>query len=94
MSFQRANYIFKNSKTYTVEFSRNGSPSCAHIVGRMIESNHRFLANHGDEATLHRLSSRSDEPIGKIGMVIPDPSGKQGQKRNLFYLDNTTAARL
>ena len=94
MSFQRANYIFKNSKTYTVEFSRNGSPSCAHIVGRMIGSNHRFLANHGDEATLHRLSSRSDEPIGKIGMVIPDPAGKQGQKRNLFYLDKTTAARL
>ncbi|KAJ5599039.1 Thiolase [Penicillium hetheringtonii] len=81
-------------ETYTVEFSRNGSPSCAHIVGRILGSNHRFLANHGDEATLHRLSSRSDEPIGKIGMVIPDPAGEKGQKRNLFYLDNASTARL
>lgn len=54
----------------------------------MVGSNHRFLANHGDEATLNRLSSTKDEPIGKTGVVMPDPVGEKGQRRNLFYLDS------
>lgn len=57
-------------------------------MGRLLESNHRFLANHGDEATLNRLASRSEEPIGKIGIVMPDSAGEKGQRRNLFYLDS------
>lgn len=75
-------------KTYTVEFGRDGRPTLAHIVGRLSGSNHRFLANHGDEETLNRLASRSEEPIGKTGRVVPDSAGKKGQRRNLFYLDS------
>ncbi|CAI7623675.1 unnamed protein product [Penicillium pancosmium] len=75
-------------ETYTVEFGRDGRPTLAHIVGRLSGSNHRFLANHGDEETLNRLASRSDEPIGKTGRVVPDSAGEKGQRRNLFYLDS------
>ena len=71
-----------------MEFNRDGSPKKAYVVGRLIENNHRFLANHGDESTLHRLSSMHEEPIGKIGIVMPDETGPKGQRRNLFYLDS------
>lgn len=77
-------------QTYTVEFNRDGSPMTAYVVGRLLGNNHRFLANHGDEKTLNKLSSVSEEPIGKIGMVMPASSGKQGQRRNLFYLDSNS----
>lgn len=74
-------------QTYTVEFGRDGSPQKAYVVGRLIGSNHRFLANHGDQVTLNRLASFREEPIGTMGSVMPDPSGDKGQRRNLFYLD-------
>lgn len=77
-------------QTYTVEFSRDGSPKTAYVVGRLLGNNHRFLANHGDEKTLNKLSSVREEPIGKIGMVMPESSGKQGPRRNLFYLDSNS----
>lgn len=59
-------------------------------MGRLLGSNHRFLANHGDEKTLISLSSTNEEPIGKVGMVIPETTGEKGQRRNLFYLDGSS----
>lgn len=77
-------------QTYTVEFNRDGTPLRAYIVGRLTDTDHRFLANEGDQLTLLRLSSTNEEPIGKLGTVIGDPKGKQGQRRNLFSLHNTS----
>ncbi|KAI4722969.1 hypothetical protein E4T48_00743 [Aureobasidium sp. EXF-10727] len=71
-------------ETYTVDFDRKNEPSLGHIVGRLKSSGHRFIANHGDAATLKRLVSRSEEPIGKSGYVRTDG---QGSGKNLFYLD-------
>ncbi|KAJ5375868.1 hypothetical protein N7517_007874 [Penicillium concentricum] len=62
-------------ETYTVEFNRDGTPSRAYIIGRLTNNNHRFLANEGDRSTLLRLSSRNEEPIGKLGTVTADPLG-------------------
>ncbi|KAJ5135352.1 uncharacterized protein N7515_004630 [Penicillium bovifimosum] len=62
-------------ETYTVEFKRDGTPLRAYIVGRLTYTNHRFLANEGDKSTLLRLASSHEEPIGKLGTVIADPSG-------------------
>ncbi|KAJ5150294.1 acetyl-CoA acetyltransferase [Penicillium atrosanguineum] len=76
-------------ETYTVEFNRDGSPEQAYIVGRLTGSNHRFLANHGNQATLKRLASTSEEPIGIIGTVMPDPTGDKGYRKNFFYLDGS-----
>ncbi len=70
-------------QTYTVEFNRDGSPSRGHIVGRLKTNGHRFLANHGDMATLQQLSSGLSEQIGKSGWV------KAGDKdRNLFFFES------
>lgn len=87
-SQSRVSDVLISSQTYTVEFGRDGSPQKAYVVGRLIGSNHRFLANHGNQVTLNRLASFSEEPIGKIGSVMPDPSGEKGQRRNLFYIDS------
>ncbi|CAP86894.1 Pc20g15650 [Penicillium rubens Wisconsin 54-1255] len=76
-------------ETYTVEFNRDGTPFQAYIVGRLTDSNHRFLANEGDQSTLLCLSSSNEEPIGKLGTVIADPLGKMGERRNLFSSHST-----
>ena len=68
-------------ETYTVEFSRDGSPLRGHIVGRLKKNDHRFIANHADRSTLHQLCSFTEEPIGRAGYVRPDTE-KKG--RNLF----------
>jgi hypothetical protein len=68
-------------ETYTVEFNRDGTPLRGHIVGRLKQTGHRFLANHGDASTLDQLCSTSAEPIGRTGYVKGDPA-KKG--RNLF----------
>ncbi|KAJ5175787.1 Thiolase [Penicillium canariense] len=77
-------------ETYTVEFNRDGSPQRAYIVGRLTSTNHRFLANDGDEFTLTRLSSTNEEPIGRTGTVMPDPNGEKGQRRNLFFVGHSS----
>ncbi|KAJ5319739.1 hypothetical protein N7508_000022 [Penicillium antarcticum] len=77
-------------ETYTIEFTRDGNPLRAYIVGRIADTNHRFLANESDQATLLRLSSMEEEPIGKTGFVSPDPEGERGQRRNLFSLDSSS----
>lgn len=77
-------------QTYTVEFGRDGNPQRAYVVGRLLDNNHRFLANHGDAKTLSQLSSTTQEPIGTIGAVRPDSTGGKGQRRNLFYLDDNS----
>ncbi|KAJ5805350.1 hypothetical protein N7474_011237 [Penicillium riverlandense] len=75
-------------QTYTVEFHRDGSPMRACVVGRLIDNQHRFIANDGDHSTLQLLGTTGDEQIGKVGVVIPEySSGETGQKRNLFYLE-------
>uniref|UniRef100_A0A8H7N836 Thiolase-like protein type 1 additional C-terminal domain-containing protein n=1 Tax=Bionectria ochroleuca TaxID=29856 RepID=A0A8H7N836_BIOOC len=68
-------------ETYTVEYSRDGQPSIGLIVGRLKNSGHRFLANHGDELTLQKLADPTWEPIYQQGRV----SGT-GDGRNLFFL--------
>lgn len=69
-------------QTYTVEFGRDGRPVRGHIVGRLVDNGHRFLANHGDEKTLQQLSSASVEPIGRRGWVKAGDGG-----RNSFTFD-------
>jgi hypothetical protein len=66
-------------QTYTVEFNRDGTPSTGYIVGRLKSTNHRFVANHGDESTLHQLASGAKEPIGRSGWVRTEEEG-----RNVF----------
>jgi hypothetical protein len=70
-------------QTYTVEFNRDGTPFQAYIVGRLTGSNHRFLANEGDQSTLLCLSSSNEDPIGKLGTVIADPLGGNRQEKKL-----------
>lgn len=72
-------------KTYTVEFNRDGSPRLGHIVGRLRASGHRFVANHGNDATLAKLADTAFEPIDLLGVV------KKGDGRNLFYADSASA---
>ncbi|CAF9925191.1 MAG: hypothetical protein GOMPHAMPRED_003821 [Gomphillus americanus] len=70
-------------ETYTVEYNRNGQPSRAFIVGRLVADGSRFLANDGDANTLHHLTSQTTEPIGRKGLVRHDLE----TKRNLFAMD-------
>jgi hypothetical protein len=76
-------------ETYTVDWSREGKPVKAHIVGRLKESGERFVANGVDEATLNTLAAGKREPIGLSGVVKEDP---EEEGRNLFSL--TEGARL
>ncbi|EAT88063.1 hypothetical protein HBI56_095060 [Parastagonospora nodorum] len=71
-------------ETYTVEFNRDGSPGRGHIVGRLKSNNKRFLANHGDEATLRQMAGGQAEIVGKSGWVWQDEK-KKG--RGLFAFD-------
>ena len=72
-------YLIPIGQTYTVEFSRNGTPSKGFIVGRLTGSDHRFVANTGNAKTLEQLSNSNSEPIGRVGWVRSGDSG-----RNLF----------
>ncbi|KAJ4382660.1 hypothetical protein N0V86_001882 [Didymella sp. IMI 355093] len=71
-------------ETYTVEFSRDGSPLCGHIVGRLKSDSKRFLANHGDESTLRQMAEGAGEIVGKSGWVWQDQN-RSG--RGLFTFD-------
>ncbi|KAF1836726.1 hypothetical protein BDW02DRAFT_628595 [Decorospora gaudefroyi] len=71
-------------ETYTVEFSRDGSPLRGYIVGRLMTKNKRFLANHGDDSTLRYMASGTGEIVGKSGRVWPDAKSKG---RSLFAFD-------
>lgn len=73
-------------QTYTVEYNRDNTPLRGHVVGRLKSSGHRFLANHGDEASLHGLASTKEEPIGKA-IVVKKDSTMPG--RNLFFFKTT-----
>ncbi|EYB22866.1 hypothetical protein FG05_11168 [Fusarium graminearum] len=68
-------------ETYTVDHDRSG-PKLGHIIGRLVETGHRFIANHGDEMTLSALVSTSSELIGMKGFVEVGPDG-----RNVFTVD-------
>ncbi|KAK2820045.1 hypothetical protein FQN49_007777 [Arthroderma sp. PD_2] len=74
-------------ETYTVEFSRDGSPLCAYIVGLLRSNGHRFIANHADDSTLVELSNLDREPIGRVGYATKDP---EEEGRNLFSLSRPT----
>lgn len=67
------------TQTFTVEYNRDGSPGMALIVGRLRDSNRRFLANHADEETLKQLAGSAVEQIGQSGQVQTAEDG-----RNLF----------
>ncbi|KAG6013622.1 hypothetical protein E4U43_007191, partial [Claviceps pusilla] len=66
-------------ETYTVEFSRDGTPATGLIVGRLLRSGKRFLANHGDEHTLFKLADKRTESVGQFGHVSVGED-----QRNLF----------
>ncbi|OAA60269.1 Thiolase [Niveomyces insectorum RCEF 264] len=68
-------------ETYTVEFDRQGRPRQANIVGRLDANGHRFVANHGDDATLVMLTDPILEPVGLRGIVHQSQDG-----RNVFYV--------
>lgn len=76
-------------ETYTVDFDRKNSPVRGHVVGRLKNSGHRFIANHGDEITLRQLANFEKEPVGRAGYVKQDSNKKD---HNLFFI--TTDARL
>jgi hypothetical protein len=71
-------------ETYTVEFKRDGSPLRGHVIGRLKSSGKRFLANHGDEATLRQMAAGKGEIVGRSGWVWQDGE-KKG--RGLFSFD-------
>lgn len=73
-------------KTYTVEFSRDGTPETAFIVGRLRAGGDRFVANHGDLSTLQQLSSALEEHVGKEGMVSTKKSAEGEPESNVFFL--------
>ncbi|EDU50753.1 acetyl-CoA acetyltransferase [Pyrenophora tritici-repentis Pt-1C-BFP] len=56
-------------ETYTVEFGRDGTPLRGFVVGRVKEGGERFLANHGDEATLKIMAGGKGEIVGKSGFT-------------------------
>ncbi|EXJ74649.1 uncharacterized protein A1O5_01342 [Cladophialophora psammophila CBS 110553] len=70
-------------ETYTVDFSREGTPIRGHIIGRLKSNNHRFLAHHGSSSTLLQLSSWVREPIGRSGWVWNESTSG----RNLFTFE-------
>jgi hypothetical protein len=74
-------------ETYTVEFSRNGSPLRGYIVGRLKSNNKRFLANHGDESTLQNMANGVGEIVGKSGWVWQDT---EKSSRSLFAFSTPT----
>lgn len=71
-------------QTYTVEFSRDGSPFRGHVVGRLASSGKRFLANHGDDKTLRQMASGVSEIVGRRGWVWQD---REREGRGLFAFD-------
>ncbi|KAF2759840.1 NAD(P)-binding protein [Pseudovirgaria hyperparasitica] len=73
-------------ETYTVEYNRDGTPGNGFVVGRVLDTGHRFIANHADEHTLRQLASDRVEPIGRTGRVFPD---KETEGVNLFTFDAT-----
>ncbi|KAI9708257.1 MAG: hypothetical protein M1820_004211 [Bogoriella megaspora] len=70
-------------ETYTVEYKRDNTPLRAYIIGRISGSGHRFLANHGDAATLNFLAEGRKEPIGCRGSIRSDD---ERPGRSLFTL--------
>jgi hypothetical protein len=60
----------------------------AYVVGRLKSNDHRVLANEADEETLIELANTSEEQIGRVGWVIPDPS-EEG--RTLFTFKDTSS---
>ncbi|RLL98083.1 hypothetical protein CFD26_106230 [Aspergillus turcosus] len=71
-------------EAYTVEFGRDGRPFRGCIIGQLVSNRHRFVANHGDSATLVALSSSTEEQIGKKGYVVSKDVGN-GRRRNMFF---------
>lgn len=74
-------------ETYTVEFGRDGAPLRGYVVGRLKRDGKRFLANHGDEATLRQLAANTVEAVGRTGWVRQDVERKG---RGLFVFANGT----
>jgi hypothetical protein len=67
-----------------VEFGRDGRPFRGCIIGQLVSNGHRFVANHGDSATLMALGSSTEEQIGKKGYVVSKDVGN-GRRRNMFF---------
>ncbi|KAF3927405.1 hypothetical protein ABW21_db0205841 [Orbilia brochopaga] len=81
-------------ETYTVSFDRNGHPETGFIVGRLLGSNHRFIANHGDQRTLQALGSGLEEQIGKRGWVTCDKKGEKGVEGRCYFAFDKASSKL
>ncbi|ERS95299.1 thiolase [Sporothrix schenckii 1099-18] len=68
-------------ETYTVAYDRSGHPTVAHIVARVDQTGHRFVANNGDAATLQYMVDLAVEPIGTRGTARQTKDGK-----NAFFI--------
>ncbi|CRG84630.1 hypothetical protein PISL3812_01889 [Talaromyces islandicus] len=75
-------------ETYTIEYNRDGSPAEGYIIGRLKDSNSRFLSVTADQDSLQQLAvlASSDEPIGKTGFVYVEdgPGIDLKDRKNLF----------
>ncbi|KAL2834495.1 hypothetical protein BDW59DRAFT_156425 [Aspergillus cavernicola] len=70
-------------ETYTVQFSRDGSPALGFVIGRLESgNNNRFVANVEDGYTLQQLCSGTEQ-IGNRGFVV----SVSGEGRNLFRFE-------
>ena len=73
-------------ETYTVEFGRDGKPAIAFVIGRLKDTGRRFVANHGDQRTLHHLASAFEERVGKDGYVETRRDVNGEPASNAFFL--------
>ncbi|KAF1990522.1 hypothetical protein K402DRAFT_230929 [Aulographum hederae CBS 113979] len=81
-------------ETYTISYSRTNAPETAFIIGRLVSSGKRFLANHADTATLKELARMDREMVGRKGWVWPaDIGGKGGDRggRNIFGFEKSAS---
>ncbi|ETS80692.1 hypothetical protein PFICI_08221 [Pestalotiopsis fici W106-1] len=69
-------------ESYTADFDRTGAPRLGHIIGRLVETGQRFIANHANEWTLLRLADSNIECIGQRGHVQSLEEG-----RNVFKIN-------
>ena len=70
-----------------MEYDGHGAPVKGFIIGRLVGGqSKRFVANAGSSRALELLASRVKEPIGRVGWVKTDESG-----RNLFEFDQAAS---
>lgn len=57
-----------------MDFDREGNPTTGYVLARLKDNGKRVLANDADKESLLRLTSKTDEPIGKSCWISTDSS--------------------